>query len=50
MDDKKLIIVVLLDFFKVFDSIDYNKFLLKFKFFGILSFVLDWFCSYLKDW
>ena len=50
MDDKKLSIVVLLDFSKAFDSIDHNKLLSKLKSLGTSSFALDWFRSYLKDW
>ena len=46
MDDKKLSIVVLLDFSKAFDSIDHNKLLSKLKFLGTSSFALDWFRSY----
>ena len=49
MDDKKLTIVVLLDFSKAFDSIDHNKLLSKPKSLGTSSFALDWFRSYLKD-
>ena len=49
MDDKKLTIVVLLDFSKAFDSIDHNKLLSKLKSLGTSSFALDWFRSYLKD-
>ena len=49
MDDKKLSIVVLLDFSKAFNSIDHNKLLLKLKSLGTSSFALDWFRSYLKD-
>ena len=49
MDDKKLSIVVLLDFSKAFDSIDQNKLLSKLKSLGTSSFALDWFRSSLKD-
>ena len=49
MDDKKLSIVVLLDFSKAFDSIDHNKLLSKLKSLGTSSFALDWFRNYLKD-
>ena len=46
MDDKKLTIVVLLDFSKAFDGIDHNKLLSKLKSLGTSSFALDWFRSY----
>ena len=49
MDDRKLSIVVLLDFSKAFDSMDHNKLLSKLKSLGTSSFALHWFCSYLKD-
>ena len=49
MDDKKLTMVVLLDFSKAFDSIDHNKLLTKLKSLGTSSFALHWFRSYLKD-
>ena len=49
MDDKKLSIVVLLDFSKAFNSIDHNKLLSQLKSLGTSSFALHWFRSSLKD-
>ena len=49
MDDKKLSIVVLLDFSKACNSIDHNKLLSQLKSLGTSSFALHWFRSSLKD-
>lgn len=49
MNDKKIIVLVFLDFFKVFDSINYEKLLEKFLIVGVLFFIVEWFRSYLLN-
>ena len=49
MDAKKVTLVVLLDFSKAFDSVDYVTLLAKLQALGVARASLDWVKSYLSD-
>ena len=49
MDVGKITVLVLLDFNKAFDSVDYDILLLKFKNIGFAEHTIKWFSEYLSQ-